>query len=658
VAALALRSAFCILFGRHSLTISDDPIEASIEVRGLSSGWQLRCRAPRQDRVNLNWIRTWLTCVTFYYPAFWLSLFLVHALPSLIQVVLHHEQLKVLQFSSFMALAVSGPAASLVPSPYRQASDARALLEVVFIASAFAILLALFGQAHRLQTGLALAMLGEVGMATWLWRSFDHPAMSPRSILVSAFFFGFMSLGLRWILTAHGSSRYWVRVGSLLADFVLPLALAGMAGLLLHYPWLTRQFLRLLIPAVLASLLVSSFPPSRPVRDPSPAWGPKPFGWHRGEGFGLHGEPPRQVPDPQGIGWWSVVAGLVTTMAFFAAVSWGGQAVTGAFERARSAANQAVMASFPKARADLPYPRLFFQKGVNFTAEFPDVYASEGARQMLELLPQFGVNAIALVPYGWSSAHPPRVVLPRQGQGWESDEGIEELTRVAHALGVKVLLKPAVWQADNLDIPSAADRALWFDQYKAFLEHYAQLATTIHADVFCVGGELVHLTPYEAEWRRLISRVRQLYPGPLVYAANFGQEFEQVAFWDALDYIGLQEYYPLPDNLAAESVVKQVEVVQQKYHRPVIFTEIGFPSLEDANRHPWDDSLDTQISLRAQAACYQAIFRAFYKLPWFEGMYWWKIETNGSGGAQDRSHTPWGKPAMEEMKHWYNERGR
>jgi hypothetical protein len=465
-------------------------------------------------------------------------------------------------------------------------------------------------------------------MVTWLWRLFYRTAMSPQTIAVSAFFFGLMSLGLRWMLAAHGNSRYPAKVGSLLADFVLPLAVAGAVAASHHYAWISRQAFRLLIPAVLASVLVSLLPPSR------------------------------LVLEPRRTGWRSVAAGLATTLAFLAAVAWGGQSVTGAFERARYAANQAAMASFPKAPADLPYPRLFFQKGVNFTAEFPDVYASEGARQMLELLPQNGVNAIALVPYGWSSAHPPRVLLPSQAQSWESDEGIEELSREAHALGMKVLLKPAVWQAHELDIPSATDRAVWFDQYRRFLEHYIQLAKTSHADLFCVGGELVHLTPYDTEWRKLISRVRQLYPGPLVYAANFGEEFEHVAFWDDLDYIGLQEYYPLPDNLAVAPIVQQVEAVQQKYHRPVIFTEVGFPSLAGANRQPWDDSQSTRTSLQAQEADYQAIFRAFYNQSWFEGMYWWKIETNGSGGPQDSSHTPWGKPAMEVMKHWYTAGGR
>jgi len=589
--------------------------------------------APREDSgpresSNLHWLQTWLTCVTFYYPAYWLALFLVHTLPSLIQVVLFHERLKFLQLSPFIALAMSGPAANLTPTQYRQASDPGALLEVVFIAIAVALLLAFFGRARRLQAGLALALLGQVGMVTWLWRMFYRTAMSPQSIVVSAFFFGLMSLGLRWMLTAHGNSRYPARVGSLLADFVLPLAIAGVVAASHHDAWISRQAFRLLIPALLASLLLSLLPP------------------------------PRLVLEPRRTGWRSVGAGLATTLAFLAAVAWGGQSVTRAFERAKHAANQAAMASFPKAPSDLPYPRLFFQKGVNFTAEFPDVYASEGARRMLELLPQNGVNAIALVPYGWSSAHPPRVLLPSQGQSWESDEGIEELSREAHALGMKVLLKPAVWQAHELDIPSAADRAMWFDQYRRFLEHYIQLAKTSHADVFCVGGELVHLTPYDSEWRKLISRVRQLYPGPLVYAANFGEEFEHVAFWDDLDYIGLQEYYPLPDNLAVAPIVQQVEAVQQKYHRPVIFTEVGFPSLAGANHQPWDDSQSTRISLQAQEAGYQAIFRAFYNQPWFEGMYWWKIETNGSGGPQDSSHTPWGKPAMEVMKHWYTAGGR
>src|SRR5207245_2744176 len=151
------------------------------------------------------------------------------------------------------------------------------------------------------------------------------------------------------------------------------------------------------------------------------------------------------------------------------------------------------------------------------------------------------------------------------------------------------------------------------------------LAKATHADILCVGGELTHLTECDGEWRKLIARVREIYPGPLVYAANFGGEFEHIQFWDALDYMGLQEYYPLPDDLSADSIVRKVEALQQKYQRPVIFTEVGFPSRLWGNRQPWDDSQRNALSLPLQASCYEAICRAFYQKPWFEGMYWWKI---------------------------------
>jgi hypothetical protein len=75
------------------------------------------------------------------------------------------------------------------------------------------------------------------------------------------------------------------------------------------------------------------------------------------------------------------------------------------------------------------------------------------------------------------------------------------------------------------------------------------------------------------------------------------------------------------------------------------------------HRAPWDET-PRAISLDEQARCYEAVFQAFYTKPWFRGMYWWKVGTNGFGGVKDGSHTPWGKPAMEIVKKWYVEGGR
>ena len=165
------------------------------------------------------------------------------------------------------------------------------------------------------------------------------------------------------------------------------------------------------------------------------------------------------------------------------------------------------------------------------------------------------------------------------------------------------------------------------------------------------------MSGYEDEWRKLIARARELYPGPLVYAATQGPEFETIRFWDALDYIGLNNYYPLSDDLSTAAVVSKVETVQRRYGKPVIFPEAGFASLKDPHRAPWDETR-RELSPAEQARCYEAVLRAFYGKPWFHGVYWWKVGTNGYGGPRDGSHTPWGKPAMDVVAHWYRHGGR
>jgi hypothetical protein len=159
--------------------------------------------------------------------------------------------------------------------------------------------------------------------------------------------------------------------------------------------------------------------------------------------------------EPQQSTWKAATLGLPLTLLLAATGGAAGRHFEQAFARARSARNQAALAGYPETSASLPYPQFFFQKGVNYTAEFPYNYDSGGARRMLEALPQYGINAIALMPYGWSTRGKPEVHLQ---EGWESNEGMAQLARVAHAHGMKVMLKPAIWEAHNLEFPSAEDR--------------------------------------------------------------------------------------------------------------------------------------------------------------------------------------------------------
>lgn len=308
----------------------------------------------------------------------------------------------------------------------------------------------------------------------------------------------------------------------------------------------------------------------------------------------------------------------------------------------------------------LPAAGVPFQRGINYTAEFPDGYGSERARQILRSLPQYGVNSVAFVPYGFAPKGEPTVRFSGT-RSMEKDDAIIQLAAEAHTAGMKVLLKPQLWlrggSTTDIDFPKEADRKQWFQQYRLFLEHYARLATKIRADLFSVGVEFARMARYEAEWRALIQYARQLYPGKLTYSANFGPEFETTRFWDAVDYIGLNNYYPLPDDLSTSKIVARVEEVQKKFARPIIFPEAGFTSLEAPHRQPWDET-PRKLSPEDQARCYEAIFQGFYKKPWFQGVYWWKVGTNGFGGLADGSHTPWNKPAMKVVARWYLRGGR
>ena len=557
----------------------------------------------------MSWIRVWLSCAAFFYPLCWTCASITGAAPALFRVALLGHRLEYFGTSPFGATAMSIPrnfAGELKPGV--QYPDPYALLAVGLVVVAIVRL-----RSRSPLGGLAVALLGQIPLLPLLWRLWFWRRLDTAAVSESLFFFGVLCLGLRRMLAGWVPNGYWARADTLLAAFHLPLAVMG--GLLTRFRF-PREIWLLMIPGAIASLLVSW--PRR--RDAS--------------------------SEPLRIGWKPAAMGLAATLLLTFGAPRAGQALQLAQRRAQLEASRAAMAAFPEIPPDLPYPKVFFQKGVNFTADFPDSYISERARQMLGLLPKYGVNAVALVPYANATRNPPGVRVNTGINTLESDEGLEQLSRVAHHLGIKVLLKPHVGGRINLDFSSAEDRAKWFAQYALLVEHYAQLAKRIHADVFCVGAEFVKLSRYDAEWRKLIARARELYAGPLVYAANFGGDFEGVTFWDALDYIGLDNYYPLPDDLSTEAIVRKIEAVAAKFQKPVIFTEAGFSSYEAPHRQPWDDR-PRKLSPQEQARCYEALFRAFHHQAWFQGVYWWKVGASGSGGPQDGSHTPWGKPAMD-----------
>jgi hypothetical protein len=252
----------------------------------------------------------------------------------------------------------------------------------------------------------------------------------------------------------------------------------------------------------------------------------------------------------------------------------------------------------------------------------------------------------------------------------ESDEGIAITTELARKAGIKTILKPHIWVSKSWPgaIAMKSDTAWqrWFRLYQGFILHYAELAEKNKIDILCIGTEL-HLTLREKEWRAIIANIRKVYKGKLTYAANFHQEYEQVMFWDALDYIGIQGYFPLTKNKSAslselkkgwEEPLRTIERIHKKYQRPVLFTEIGYRSDEMAAIEPWtwpDDKKPLPVSNEMQANCYRAFFEMVWNKPWMAGAYFWKWNPHGPRRNASIDFTPQGKPAEKILaEHFSN----
>jgi len=240
----------------------------------------------------------------------------------------------------------------------------------------------------------------------------------------------------------------------------------------------------------------------------------------------------------------------------------------------------------------------------------------------------------------------------------------------ARAAGFKVFVKPHIWVRSSSkgkwrsDIYPAneEDWEVWKKNYRDYILRFATIAEQAHAEMFCIGTELSRLSVEKPDfWKSLIPEVRNIYSGKITYAANWYNEYEKITFWDQLDYIGVQAYFPLVKNECPS--VKQIskgwipyisdlESIHKKYNRDILFTEMGYKSSTDSAIEPWrwvETSPDHKnaVSLETQANCYQAFFNTVWKKKWFAGVHLWQMRSDyvAARGGNNSNFTPQGKPA-------------
>jgi len=255
-----------------------------------------------------------------------------------------------------------------------------------------------------------------------------------------------------------------------------------------------------------------------------------------------------------------------------------------------------------------------------------------------------------------------------------TDKDIIEAVNKFHSMNVKVCMKPVLncadgmWRA-NIKFPDSDFENLrdywkeWFENYTAFLCHYAEIAEDTGCEMFCVGCEMLGTEHKEEYWRNTIKEVRKYYSGPLVYNTNHGAEFN-VKWWDAVDYIGTSAYYgvaKVPGD-SMENMKKEwdehksmlCELSKQNGQKQIIFMEIGCRSARGCAMIPYDfNHREFPYDEDEQAAFYESCMLSMWDEEWFGGYFWWDWYTKIPKAEKEIGFSVVGKKTEKLLETWY-----
>jgi len=263
-------------------------------------------------------------------------------------------------------------------------------------------------------------------------------------------------------------------------------------------------------------------------------------------------------------------------------------------------------------------------------------------------------------------------------QNIPSQKDIEQILRHARARGMHTMLMPMVllnkaekkeWR--GVIAPNNWDN--WFASYTAYITFMAKIAQKCDVTLFCVGSELLSTEPFRDRWADTIAEIKKHYKGKLTYSANWDHyHYDEIkkrggpAFWDLLDYIGLNNYHELADkpgatvqqlNKAWEPIKKDILNFVQKQKKPFLFTEVGWHNLDCTINQPWNYVAEGTINLNEQLRAYESFVATWSTVPASQcmGAFVWEWRP-GSKPDDHGTYSLQGTPALEVVKKWMQEK--
>lgn len=305
--------------------------------------------------------------------------------------------------------------------------------------------------------------------------------------------------------------------------------------------------------------------------------------------------------------------------------------------------------------------------GVSFVASDKKI-----TQQNINPIIHINANFAAIMPFAVIKklSHPTVVYDPNRQWFGETPTGVTQYIIALKKNHIKIMLKPQLWVwngefTGNIKMTSEKDWLELEQTYEDFILTHAKIAQDNQVEIYCIGTELEQFVKHRPLfWNALIQKIRRIYKGKLTYAANW-DEYLKTPFWAALDYIGIDGYFPLSEEktpmIQTLKIGWQKHKIKMKKHsdslnKKILFTEFGYRSVDYAAAKPWEiDYNKTAVNLKGQVNTTRVLFEELWNEDWFAGGFVWKwfIDYKNSGGKNDPRFTPQNKPAEDVIREYY-----
>jgi serine/threonine protein kinase len=228
--------------------------------------------------------------------------------------------------------------------------------------------------------------------------------------------------------------------------------------------------------------------------------------------------------------------------------------------------------------------------------------------------------------------------------------------------GVKAIIQPYLEVTD--DYPGAyapSDTGDFFDAWRERVAAWADIAGEHGAEAIVVGTMFSQLDgpDHTDDWTAILNDSRRRCGCQVTYSAEDVEGAERIQFWDVADAIGVSPLAALTDEPSTDveplerawrPLKRRLQELNARWGKEVVLTDLGYESKADQSSAAVYEA-QGEPSEEAQAALYEAAFRAFQGNDWFGGIGW--FELNGDGEqpeADDYSFA--GKQAEEVLRAW------